>query len=153
MKRLALALVLACAPLGSQQTVVFEDALTGISAITNSAILRNVGQAMHTLQVTFPDETTAVTPIDVVLQWCSRNCGVDASWRAAGSSILSAPVKTQGVGSTDVIAYQTYYGVFRALRVRNNVATPAAELMTVRYIGDVFPVVPFFVEKPDRWEF
>ena len=150
----ALLLAGANAPVHAQQTVVFEEALTGVSAITNSAILRNVGQAMHTLQVTFPAENATVSNLDVVLQWCTRNCDVDASWRFAGVSITEAPVLDQGIpGRTDVIAYQTYYGVFRALRVRNNAATPGGELMTVQYTGDIFAVVPFFLQSEDRWSF
>lgn len=153
--RIIFALLLAGAniPIHAQQTIVFEDALTGVAAITNSAPLRNIGQAMHTLQVTFPLENVAVSPIDVVLQWCTRDCGVDASWRFAGLSIVEAPVVSQGIGATDVIAYQTYYGVFRSLRVRNNVATPGGELLTVKYFGDIFAVVPFFLQSDDRWSF
>lgn len=131
------------------QEVVFENVFTSITTAQQSQPLRNIGQAMHTVQVTFPLENTEVTSIQVRLEWTRDG----SDWRPAGPDITTAPVLSEGIGATDVIAYETYYGVFRAIRVNNVIDTPGAEQMTVKYIGHIIPVVPFVTLQGDRWAF
>jgi len=135
--------------MAQSQTAVFENVFSGITLAQASAPLRNVGQTMHVVQVTFPAEAVAVAAIQVQFQF-SRD-GVN--WRPAGPDIISAPVKTQGVTATDVIAYKAYYGAFRSIRINSAVNTPGGELMTVRYIGHMLPATPFITETADRWDF
>lgn len=133
----------------SIQETVFANVFSAITAAQASSPIRNIGQAMHTVQVTFPSENTAVTGIQVRLEW-ARATG---DWRPAGPDIVGAPVLSQGTGETDVVAYETYYGVFRAIRINNVVPTPGGEELTVRYLGHIVPVVPFVTLKADRWAF
>lgn len=131
------------------QEVVFANVFEDITTAQNSQPLRNIGQAMHTVQVTFPNETTEVSGIQVRLEWTRDGI----SWRPAGPDITVAPVLSEGIGAQDVISYETYYGVFRAIRVGSVVDTPGGEEMTVRYIGHIIPVVPFVTLQTDRWAF
>lgn len=131
------------------QEVVFANVFSAITTAQASDPIRNIGQAMHTIQVSFPSENTAVTGIQVRLEW-ARATG---DWRPAGPDIVGAPVLTNGIGATDVLAYETYYGVFRAVRVNNVIDTPGGEEMTVRYTGHIIPVVPFVTLQADRWAF
>lgn len=154
MKHLALLFVylLSAAVCPAQQSTVFAVPLSGISAATASDPIRNIGQAMHTIQVSFPAENAQVASIQVRLEF-ARDDNDDTVWIPAGPDIIVAPVLDNGDGATDVYAYQDYYGVFRAVRVRSVVNTPGAELMTVRYIGHLTPVVPFITLRTDRWAF
>lgn len=132
------------------QEVVFENIFSGITTAQASNPIRNIGQSMHTVQVTFPSEVAAVTGIQVRLEWTRDG----SDWRPAGPDIVSVPVLDEGIpGTTDVIAYETYYGVFRAIRVNNVIDTPGMEAMTVKYIGQIIPVVPFVTLQSDRWSF
>lgn len=132
------------------QEVVFENIFSGITTAQASNPIRNIGQSMHTLQVTFPLEVAAVTGIQIRLEWTRDG----VNWRPAGPDITGAPVLDEGIpGVTDVIAYETYYGVFRAIRVNNVIDTPGAEAMTVKYVGQIIPVVPFVTLQSDRWSF
>lgn len=132
-----------------QQQVVFENVFSGITLAQASAPLRNVGQGMHLLKVTFPLENTTITGLTIQLEW-SRD-GVN--WRPAGPAIGTAPVLTNGAGATDVIAYRTYYGVFRSIRINNVTNTTGGALATVKYIGTYIPVLPFATLQSDRWTF
>lgn len=134
---------------GQTQEVVFANVFDAITTAQQSNPLRNIGQAMHTVQVTFPDENTSVSSIQVRLEWTRDG----SSWRPAGPDITTAPVLTNGVGDTDVVAYETYYGVFRAIRINSVVNTPGGEDLTVKYVGHLIPVMPFVTLQADRWTF
>lgn len=156
---LMLAIILGFGVLGAQQSpfqqVVFENVFAAITTAQASLPFRNVGQAMHTLQVTFPDETTAVSGIEIRLEWCSYDCEpAGDGWKPMGPNITDAPVLDNGiVGVTDVIAYETYYGVFRSMRANMTINTPGAEELTARYTGAIIPVVPFVTLRDNRWAF
>lgn len=138
------------------QQVVFETPFAGITTAQSSQPFRNIGQAMHLLQVTFPNETTAVTGIQIRLERCSRNCDAapDTDWAPMGPDITEAPVLDLGIpATTEVYAYQDYYWVYRAVRVRMVIDTPGGEELTARYVGHTFPVVPFVNLRGDRWAF
>lgn len=133
-----------------KQTVVFDNALEDVTGANEcSDPIRNIGQTMHLVQVSFPDENTAVSSIQIQFQF-SRD---GANWRKLGKDITDAPVVSEGIGATDVIAYGVYYGTFRAIRVCSVLATPGGEELDVRYIGHELPVVPFITKLSDRWEF
>lgn len=153
-----MALVLGLSTLAAQnpiQQVVFENVFSAITTAQASQTFRNVGQAMHTLQVTFPDETTAVSPIAIRIEYCYRDCGLAGDgWKPMGPDITAVPVLDDGiVGVTDVYAYTTSYGVFRAIRANMTADTPAGEELTARYYGAIVPVVPFVTLRDDRWAF
>lgn len=137
------------------QQVVFENVFTAITTAQVSAPFRNVGQAMHTLQVTFPDEVATVTGIQIRIEWCSYDCEpAGGGWKPAGADITEAPVLDDGIpGVTDVYAYETYYGVFRSIRANMVIDTPGGEELTARYVGHIVPVVPFVTLRDDRWAF
>jgi hypothetical protein len=144
--------------LGAQnviQQVVFENVFAGITTAQVSAPFRNVGQAMHTLQVTFPGEIIAVAGISIRLEWCSYDCEpLGDGWKPMGPSVTDVPVLDNGIpGVTDVYAYETYYGVFRSMRANMTIDTPGGEELTARYTGAIVPVVPFVTLRDNRWVF
>lgn len=154
----ALIIILAFTGLAAQspiQQVVFENVFSAVTLAQVSAPFRNIGQAMHTLQVTFPNEVATVSPIAIRLEWCSYDCGsAGAGWKPMGPDITDAPVLDDGIpGVTDVYAYETYYGVFRSMRANMTANTPGGEQLTARYVGHIIPVVPFVTLRTDRWAF
>jgi hypothetical protein len=137
------------------QEVVFENVFSAITTAQVSSPFRNVGQAMHTLQVTFPSEVATVTGIQIRLEWCSYDCEtLGGGWKPMGPDITEAPVLDNGIaGVTDVYAYTTYYGVFRSMRADMVTNTPGGEQLTARYTGAIIPVVPFVTLRDNRWAF
>lgn len=132
------------------QIVVFQDLLDVTSAPANSAAIQNIGQAMHTLFVNFPDETTSETALELQFQ-----VDYGSGFRPFGPFVTDVPVLSNGVGDTDVYRYNDYYGVFRGMRVRYTTVPPADPnaRIVVKYIGQVIPVVPFVTEQSDRFSF
>lgn len=146
-----LLLAVTSSPLVGQgyQKVVFQSIFEDVTAPVQSGAIDNIGQGMHLLRVSFPDEVAAVSPIEVQFIW-SRD-GV--SWRPTGLDIIDAPVVSNGVGDTEVVAYRAYYGTFRALAVRNGLATPGGAEMDVDYYGYEMPSLAFVTLTSDRWIF
>jgi hypothetical protein len=155
-KLAAVVLLLASLIVGSDpvqaqfQNVVFATPINLVTVPTSSQPIRNIGQAMHLLLVTFhfgADPPAPVSGFDVTLEW-SRD-GVN--WRPAGPSVTSAPLLNYGDAANDVVAYMTYYGAFRAIRVTSNYT--GAYPLDVYYTGQIVPVDPFVTLTNNRWVF
>lgn len=131
------------------QEVVFQSVFADVTTPVQSGGLRNIGQVMHLLKVSFPDEVAAITGLEV--QFIFSRDGV--SWRPTGFDIVDVPVVSNGVGDTEVVAYRAYYGTFRSIAVRNGLATPGAAEMDVDYYGYLTPSMAFVTLTPDRWIF
>lgn len=119
-------LLTAAAAIAAAQTQTIEKVFSGITTAQTSTTLRNVGQSMHLLTVTFPAEIAQVTGLKV---------RIEAAYTTAGPWLpISSDVTTVPLLAGKVYAIVPAYGSFPYLRVRSINGT-GGKAMHVYYTG------------------
>ena len=147
MRIFCLTLLLAAGLAGQSPRVQYTIVFSGQTAAVSSSPVQNIGQIQHVIKIEFPAETLAVTPIQVRIEGSYNN----SDYFPITSDVTSVPALTGTV--TTVYAFANAYGAYPYVRVRSVVATPSAKLMTVKYFGYLYPIIPGISVTADRWLF